>query len=688
MRARHLNVLLRTLVAAAVLTSVSAGAATDFSATFRAAAAYVNVGNYGPAMREYLKIIYQTDDPDTRDHARLELARCYGFAYDITKAQNELRGLSEEGSGEWAAAARLELAKLHITESKFAAAMAELTQLITDQPRSRHANEAHFLIGRRLFDLGRFEEAAERLERVGTACPPADRARISLEPGEPVFVQLVDADLYIAAEDEGVEVEVTTQRGEKETLMLKPLSGSPDVLAAALPTRLGDPIPTNGILEVSGADTVSVAYTDAIAADGKKGILRQGTIGVAAAASLWLLSESGAHEVSFALLDTPSRIRLRDPDRDMTSGPDTIEVIASSPRTPVARIALTETGDHTGIFEGTLVAGLSANSGKALVARPGDRVEVFYTDNRRPGFGDPQRKLTVSVEVVQSTQGTVRSLGAPIAPDELERMTAMERGKSYFIIGKAHDHIGLRDDALASFDDALAEFAYVLRYAPAGSEAAAEALRMSWKIYLEQGNYNAALTTCVRLIKHHAEPESAVTTLFELATELEAKEPRQATLYYNKLVQEFPQSPVAAEAQYRLAVSAKQQARRNPRMKETCVREFHSLVELFPHSEHVPEALSFIAEFYQDSGDYERALDFSRRLASSYAASSYVEEGVIAQGKALQKMGEHKQALTIFKKVAFDNPDAAGELEPLIQECEDALDPQAATTEPGEGANP
>ena len=44
-------------------------------------------------------------------------------------------------------------------------------------------------------------------------------------------------------------------------------------------------------------------------------------------------------------------------------------------------------------------------------------------------------------------------------------------------------------------------------------------------------------------------------------------------------------------------------------MKEACVREFHRLIELFPHSDQAPDALSLIASFYQESEDYDQALD-------------------------------------------------------------------------------
>lgn len=136
---------------------------------------------------------------------------------------------------------------------------------------------------------------------------------------------------------------------------------------------------------------------------------------------------------------------------------------------------------------------------------------------------------------------------------------------------------------------------------------------------------------------------------------------------------EFPQSPIAAQAQYRLVQQYKLQAVRNPRMRELCVREFQRLIELFPDSEHVPEGLSMIAAYYEGTGDHEQALDYARRLVSSYAASSYVEEGVIAEGKALMNLGRRREAVVVFRKVMFDNPDAGGEVEPLIEQCEEAL---------------
>jgi tetratricopeptide (TPR) repeat protein len=281
--------------------------------------------------------------------------------------------------------------------------------------------------------------------------------------------------------------------------------------------------------------------------------------------------------------------------------------------------------------------------------------------------------VVARVDVVSSTEGTVRSLGDLAREEVLEKLTAIERGKSYLIIGRAHDHIGLRDDALDYFRRAQREFQYVLDHVPPGSDEEAEALQMSWKTHLEQANYNAAFATCLRILKSGRDTSVGVDALFRLATEVEQKNPRQAALYYRKLVDEFPRNPVAAQAQYRLAAARKREGARNPGLRSECASEFQRLIELFPDSEHVPEALSFVTQHALDTGDYERALDFATRLSSSYAATSFVEEGVMAQGKALLKLGRAREASALFKKALFDNPEARGELEPLLQEAEAKL---------------
>jgi tetratricopeptide (TPR) repeat protein len=649
--------------------------AADFTAAFGAADAYVEVGNYGPALREYHRILYQAEDAAARDRARYGIALCHYYAHDFTQAETALRELAGQGSEEWAPAARLMLARMLVNQSKHAAAMAELEKLIAEHPRSPQANEAHHLIGKRLVVLGRFEAAVQPLEMVGTAFQPSAAPKLTLEPGEPLFVQIEDADLYAAAGEAAAEAEISTERGEKEKVRLRPLAGAPDVFIASIPTALGKPAPGNGTVEVCGSDTVTVRYLDAFADGGKKDVLREGKIRLAANASLQVLSADRAQKVEFLLLDGKAVVQVRDPDCDASDQADPLAVRVATLAGEAQTLALTETAGHSGVFEGTLTpssAPGAAGSGR-IQTRAGDRLEISYNDERRTGLAEPRRTIAVSVEVLKSTEGTLRSLGGLVQEAELERMTAMERGKSYFIIGKAHDQIGLREDALDYFRRALGEFDYVLKHTPAGSAESTEALQTLWKVYLEQGNWDAAFATCVKLLKQSPESPAAVNTLLSLATEIERKDARQSARYYRRLVDEFPQSPAAAEAQYRLAADCKRQAVRDPRMKEPGVRECQRLIELFPASDHVPEALSYIASYYYDSGDYAQALEYSRRLASSYAASTYVDEGVVAEGKSLLKLGRTREALTVFRKVVFDNPDAKGELEPLMQECEKAL---------------
>jgi TolA-binding protein len=348
----------------------------DLAPHFAAAESFVAAGNYGPAIREYHKIIYQTDDALPRDRARFGIGQCHFFSHDYEQARRALRQLADDGKGEWAAAAQLLIAEILIQEAKYSAAMNELQRLVAEHPQTPQANRAYFLIGKRLFDLGRFDEAAGAIERVGTAFAAGEHGALSVEPGEPVFVQLVDADLYLGENHPGIEIEITSDRDEREKARLRPLAAGRGVLMASLPTALGDPVPGDGTISVCGTDVLTVRYTDDVTAAGNRGVARESKLRVASNALLQICSEDGSQPVDFLLLDGRATIRVRDPDCDVSAERDRVRIEIASADGARKEIELLESAAHSGIFEALVVAASTnaAPSAASVPARNGDRI--------------------------------------------------------------------------------------------------------------------------------------------------------------------------------------------------------------------------------------------------------------------------------------------------------------------------
>ena len=182
---------------------------------------------------------------------------------------------------------------------------------------------------------------------------------------------------------------VTTEPGgDEETIYLISGGGGKGLFRADLETRLGTAAKNDRVLQLTGKDVIRVDYPpefkkefkdaplpDAeirIAADGKldSGVEqgdRRGRGDVQPAARPEARGDGRRRGQERKGLARPKDqikpgnvvyLRVKDADRDLTDQPDTITVrLASASGDAGDRDVLTETGPHTGVFEGTAKTG-------------------------------------------------------------------------------------------------------------------------------------------------------------------------------------------------------------------------------------------------------------------------------------------------------------------------------------------
>ena len=134
-------------------------------------------------------------------------------------------------------------------------------------PVSEHVNQAYYYIGLGHFQLGHYSRAIAALEKVGTALSEDDSQIQKVEAGKRLFVKIEDADLAALEAGNGVAVNCEAASGDSETVQCYPVGRNVRIVLGSLQTRLGRPIPNNGVLEVKGDDSVTVRYIDQHTAD-------------------------------------------------------------------------------------------------------------------------------------------------------------------------------------------------------------------------------------------------------------------------------------------------------------------------------------------------------------------------------------------------------------------------------------
>ncbi len=250
-------------------------------------------------------------------------------------------------------------------------------------PNIELANQALYNLSEVYGAEQRYVDQLELLRTVGRLGRASKRYHT---PGEPLSIVVQDSDLGVSRGHSRIPVQVTTEPGgDIETIYLISGGAGKGLFRADLETRLGTVAKNDRVLQLTGKDIIRVDYPPEFKKEFKDSPLPDAEIRIAADAKLDVGSGKivDDDEETFTAklareakgdmpedkrkgLDRPKDqvkpgnviyIRVKDADRDVSDQPDkiTVKLVAASGDQVTA--LLTETGPHTGIFEGTAKTG-------------------------------------------------------------------------------------------------------------------------------------------------------------------------------------------------------------------------------------------------------------------------------------------------------------------------------------------
>ena len=261
------------------------------------------------------------------------------------------------------------------------AARAIFRSVLERVPTTELANQVLYNLSEVYGAEQRYVDQLELLRTVGRL------GRISKRwhtPGTPLSIVVQDSDLGVSRGHARIPVRVTTEPGgDEEIIYLTSGGAGKGLFRADLETRLGKANKRDNILQLTGNDVIRCDYPEDFKKEFKDVPLPDAEIRVAADARFEMSSSKivDVDEESFTTklgkeedpdadkrksIDRPGTqikpgnliyLRVKDADRDLSDKADTITVKLTATSGDQVTATLTETGPHTGIFEGTVKTG-------------------------------------------------------------------------------------------------------------------------------------------------------------------------------------------------------------------------------------------------------------------------------------------------------------------------------------------
>ena len=640
----------------------------------------------------------------SRFNAYLELGRYQIGKRQFDQANANLRKAFDSEDREIQAESLLLQGECQLTRGEAGDAAMILRRVTQDYPTSLFANDAFFMIGQIHFEAGRWARASEAFKMVGTAVPEDDatNAVVLAEAGQRIYVHVTDKDLAVlAALGENSKIELASKSGDKEKAELIGFGrGDGDFLASVITTT--DPsAPYDGRLTVQGADDISVVYVDRNTEDGSVNQSRSAAAKVVSTATLTFMDGAQRQRVRGVFVDQPAFLRLRDLDCDTTAEPDKVKITVAAkyrerpevaegalppPPDPDApwitrgttEIELTETGPRSGVFTGRITAKIIntdtnqpptiINAGEIGVY-PEDRLEATYEDVAHLEGSKPETRTADAVVLVGGSTEP-QSIVANASDATVQAKKLLLEAQLLHKWGNIFKDVGLNTHAAEKAEEGLLRVDELMSLAARFSlerQVIEEAFAVKWDLQLVQGNLTDAINTCRQLVRLYPDTTLADRAFMQIgrARMEDKKNPEglsSAIQVFNAILT-LPNSPLKAEAQYRIGEAIEQQVKirtaNNSMIKpdfSAAMVAFKRCAEAYPESAYAGDSFKKVIDYYISIRDYSRCVETLERVFQDYPDAPWLDEMLLKWGVVLYRQGNRPAAIEKFQRLVEEYP--------------------------------
>ncbi len=653
------------------------------------------------SMLEAVIRMYPTSQ--ARFNASMELGRHFTDKRNFDRAAAELRKAFGAENPEVQAESLLLLGRMQVAKGTPAEAVMTLRRLVQGFPTSAFANDAYFLIGQIHFEASRWARAAEAYQMVGTAVPESEflsNAVVRAEAGQRVYVYVHDKDLAVLATlGDKSYVELSSKSGDREKAELIPYGRGDGDFLASVKTTAAASQPGDGVLTVHGSEPIEVAYIDANTETGE--INRKLIANAKVVSSAVISFKDGAQRqrVRGVFIDQPAFLQLRDFDLDTTDQPDKATVILKTqyrerpepapgetiapPPAPDApwltrsemELTLTETGPRTGIFAGRIVPRLISSDTNApavklpageIGVRVDERIEAEYMDKEHlEGTTPVARTADVLVLIGGSTEP--QSIVAHSSEATIQAKKLVLEAQLLNKWGTIFKDVGLQENARMKADEGLRRVADVFELASRNTlerSVLEEAYEARWNLLLVKDDLPGAIATCYALVRRFPDTLLADRAFMQIANarlqEKSADGVRSACSVLNAIIN-LPNSPLKAEAQFRIGLALEEQARQSQSYNHKpdysgAMRAFRECADRYPSSSYAGESFKRLIDYDVSIRNYSSAVETLERVFQDYPDAPWLDEMLLKWGIVKNRMGDREGAKEKFRKLVEEYP--------------------------------
>jgi TolA-binding protein len=598
----------------------------------------------------------------------------------------------------------------HFQKREYSKAFPTLRKVTMDYPNTVWANQSYFYIGMCHFVQENWNKAIEALSLVGTYVDPDSPSVQYAEAGRRFYVKVHDADLPVMVKlGFNPRVFVETKAGDKEDVIMVPLSTDNPVFVGSLPTEVGSPSPNDNTLQVVGGDEITATYLDGNTQNGEKDKPRKGGVKVVATGGIFLSLGDYDTRTKMAYIDQPVYVVLQDADLDISPQADSVTLKAVSRyKVEDAEDAVTETGKggfadlivekkkenfrvrdevsftlreigkgepvRTGRFHGAFLTASAETAAPdknddRLACRQDDEIVVTYVDELH-GEGAAPRTVAAKAVVVGTLDSSVK-ITTPYVPDEMLRAKKnVVEAQAFLELGRIFKDMGLQQGANAKAIEGLDRAnAVILTQAAIDPSLKEQAFKLKWELHIAQNDFASAVATCQAFNDLFPNSPFVDQALMGIAAvkQQEGNLEEAITVYTRILA--LQSSLAKAEAQYKIAECTEQMGNLEPRGAaatttvdpglERSIPIYKLVAEKYPDSPYAGPALGKLIDYAVENKDYTQASTMLEQVFQDYPDAPFLDAMLMKWVLVAYRMGDFKRAHEKCTQLLFEYPDSS-----------------------------